>query len=112
MYVIIYISFALPFYFGFVPSFIDEAAPVGEEGAVDGIEDGKLSEGLHRKEQHGPNNHEPDKLGRGVSNAITSIPPIEAVTYHATGPSIVEGLAGPDEESSTDGAACFDKAIG
>ena len=90
MYVIIFISLALPMYLGFVPSFIDEAAAVGEEGAVDGIEDGKLSQGLHGKEQHGPDNHEPDELGRGVSDAITAIPPIEAVTYHAAGPTIVE----------------------
>ena len=93
-------------YFGFVPSFIDEAAPVGEEGAVDRIEDGKLSQGLHGKEQHGPDNHKPDELGRGVSNAITAIPPIEAVTYHAAGPTIVERLAGANEKTSTDGATC------
>ena len=94
-------------YFGLVPSFIDEATPVGEEGAVDRIEDGKLSQSLDGKEQHGTDNHEPDELGRGVSNATTAVPPIEAVTYHTAGPTIVEGLSGTDEETSTDGTTWF-----
>ena len=104
--------FALPMYFGLVPSFIDEAAPVGEEGAIDGIEDGKLSQSLHGKEQHGTDNHEPDELGRGVSNATTAIPLIEAVTYHTAGPTIGQGLSGTDEETSTDGATCLDMTVG
>ena len=99
-------------YSGLVPSFIDEAAPVGEEGAVDRIEDGKLSQSLYGTEQHETDNHKTDELGRGVSNAMTAIPPIEVVTYHAAGPTIVEGLSGPDEETSADGATCFDMAVG
>ena len=35
--------------FVFVPSFVDEPATVGEEGTVDGVEDGKLSQSLHGK---------------------------------------------------------------
>ena len=99
-------------YFGFVPSLIDEAAPVGEEGAVDRIEDGELAEGLHGKEQHGTDYHKADELGRGVSNAITAMPPIEAVTYHAARAAIVERLAGANEETSADGATCFHTAVG
>ena len=99
-------------YSGLVPSFIDEAAPVCEEGAVDRVEDGKLSQSLYGTEQHDPNDDEPDELGRGVSGAITAIPPIEAVTYHAGGPTIIEGLAGANEETSADGATCFDMAVG
>ena len=99
-------------YVGLVPSFIDEATPVGEEGAVDRIEDGKLSQSLDGKEQHGADNHEADELGRGVSNATTAIPPIEAVTYHTAGPTIVEGLSGTDEETSTDGTTWFYMTVG
>ena len=47
----------------FVPSLVDKSAAVGEESAVDGVEDGKLSQSLHRKEQHESNNDEPNELG-------------------------------------------------
>lgn len=59
-------------YFGFVPSFVDKAATVGEESAVDGVEDGKLSESLHGKEQQGTDNDETDKLENTVSNATAA----------------------------------------
>lgn len=48
--------------FEFVPSFVDEPATVGEKGAVDGVEDGKLSQSLHGKEQHETDNDETDEL--------------------------------------------------
>lgn len=56
-------------YFGFVPRFVDKAATVGEESAVDRIEDGKLSESLHGEEQHETDNDKADELGIMISIA-------------------------------------------
>ena len=61
MYVIIPV-FTDTQYLEFVPSLVDKSAAVGEESAVDGVEDGKLSQSLHRKEQHDSNNNEPEQL--------------------------------------------------
>ena len=54
--------------FEFVPSFVDESAAIGEKSAVDGVEDGKLSQSLHGKEQHETGNHEPDELEHAISH--------------------------------------------
>ena len=59
-------------YIEFLPSFIDESATVGEEGAVDGVEDGKLPQSLDGEEQHAPNDHKTDKLEHAVSHASIS----------------------------------------
>ena len=37
-------------YSEFIPSFVDKSAPIGKEGAVDRIEDGKFAQGLDGKE--------------------------------------------------------------
>ena len=57
----------------FVPCFVDESTPVGEESAVDGVEDGKLSESLHGKKQHGTDNDEPYELKLTVSGVIVGV---------------------------------------
>ena len=54
--------------FEFVPCFIDEPTTVGEESAVDRVEDRKLSQSLDGKEQHESNDHEPDELEITVSH--------------------------------------------
>lgn len=79
-----------PMYSGSIPSFVDEAATVGKESAVDGIEDRKLSQSLHGKEQHETDNDEPDQLEKVVSSATTAIDLIDAVTYHTGRATIVE----------------------
>lgn len=62
MYVIILYFYRCHVYSGFVPSFVDKAATVGEESAVDGVEDGKFTESLHGEEQHKTDNHKADEL--------------------------------------------------
>lgn len=62
-----------PMYFGFVPSFVDKAATVGEESAVDRVKDGKLSKSLHGKEQHETDNYETDELVDVISSATMAI---------------------------------------
>ena len=99
-------------YFGFVPSFVDKAATVGEESAVDGVEDGKLSQRLHGKEQHETDNHEADELENGVSSATTAMFLIDAFTYHAAGPTIVKRLTGTNEETGPDRTTCFEAWLG
>ena len=90
-------------HFGFVPSFVDKAATVGEESAVDGVEDGKFSESLHGEEQHEPDNHKTDELDYSISNASIAMLMIVAVTYHTARATIVKRLTRPNEETSTDG---------
>lgn len=75
----------------FIPSFIDESAAVGEKSAVDGVEDSKLSESLHGKEQHGPNDHETDELEDVVSHASNARVKAVTVTYHTPRATIMEG---------------------
>ena len=103
---LLFCVFIDPRYFEFVPSFVDKAATVGEEGAVDGVEDGKLSQRLHGKEQHETDNHEPDELENGVSSATTAIILVDAFTYHTAGPTIVKSLTGTNEETGADRTTC------
>ena len=49
-------------YFQCIPCFIDKSATIGEESAIDGIEDGKFSQSLHGEQQHRTDDHEPEKL--------------------------------------------------
>lgn len=95
-------------YLGFVPCFIDKAATVGKESAVDWVEDGKLSQSLHGKEQQSTNNHETDELENAVSSATTALLLIDAITYHAAGAAIVKRFTGADEETGTDGTTYFE----
>lgn len=103
MYVIILYSYLCHVYFGFVPSFVDKAATVGEESAVDGVEDGKFTKSLHGEEQHETNNHKADELDYSISNASIAMLVIVAVTYHTARATIVKRLTRPNEETSTDG---------
>lgn len=89
-------------YFGFVPSFVDKAATVGEESAVNGVEDGKLSQSLHGKEQQGTDNDETDKLETQSAMHQLQCRLNDAITYHTAGATIVKRLTGTDEETSTD----------
>lgn len=95
------------YFFGFVPSVVDKAAPVGEESAVNGVEDGKFSESLHGKEQHETDNHKPNELYYSISHANIAMLEIDAVTYHTARATIVKRLTGPDEETGTDRTTCF-----
>ena len=94
-------------YCGFVPSFVDESATVGEESAVDGVEDGKLSQSLHGKKQHGADNNETKELENAVSSASIAILLLVAVTYHTARATIVKRFTGPHEETSTNRTAYF-----
>ena len=89
-------------YFEFVPSFVDKAATVGEESAVDGVEDGKLSQSLHGKEQHKTDDYEAEELETSVSCARSAIVLGDAFTYHTARPTIIERLTRTDEETGTD----------
>ena len=89
-------------YFGFIPSFVDKAAAVGEESPVDGVEDGKLSQSLHGKEQHKTDDHEAEELENSVSGASAAIVLGDAFTYHTARPAIVKRLTRTDEETGTD----------
>ena len=106
MYVIILFCIDV-LYFGFVPCFVDKAATVGKESAVDRVEDGKLSQSLHGKEQQKTNNHETDELENAVSSATIAMLLIDAITYHTAGATIVKRLTGANEETGTDGTTYF-----
>ena len=69
-------------YFKFVPSFIDESAAVGEESAVDRIEDREFAQSLDGKEQHGTDDHKTNELEQAVSYASIAISSVVAITYH------------------------------
>lgn len=94
-----------PRYSGSIPSFVDETATVGKEGAVDGVEDRKLSQSLHGKEQHQADNHKPDELQSAVSSATSATWLMDAVTYHTARATIVERCTGTHEETGTDRTA-------
>ncbi len=90
-------------YFGFVPSFVDKAATVGEESPVNGVKDGKFSQSLYGKEQHKTDNDEAEELENSVrSGANTAIVLGDAFTYHTARPTIVKRLTRTDEETGTD----------
>lgn len=93
--------------YGVVPSFVDESATVGEEGAVDGVEDSKLSESLHGKEQQETDNHEANELKNQVSKATIAMTLLVPITYHTARATIIKRLAGTDEKTSTDRTTCF-----
>lgn len=99
---LLFFRFIDAIYFGFVPSFVDKAATVGEESAVDRIEDGKLSESLHGEEQHETDNHKADELDDNmisIANIATLVK--VGVTYHTARATVAKRLTGRNEETGT-----------